>query len=297
MKYIKLYESFINENISYLDNNNKVKNLQNSLVDLGINIGSFGEKSDGIDGIAGNYTFNGVKIILDLIDNSNIKNELEIDDEIFQHDGSKITTDQYNFITKNKDNKELKKLIKSKNKELEKKYKKLSKISRPNKVKKYIEKYGNQAVEASQKTYEDTGEILFPSVILAQSALDRGWGKSGLTRKANNFFGIKVRGRTPWSGDSIEMKTREVYNGKSVYVKEPFRKYDTAKDSFVDRNNFLLDNPRYRKNGVFDAKTPIEQIEALKRAGYATATDYVDLITNILYSNNLDVFDEKLKIS
>jgi flagellum-specific peptidoglycan hydrolase FlgJ len=43
----------------------------------------------------------------------------------------------------------------------------------------------------------------------------------------------------------------------------------------------LQSNPRYKNAGVFKAKTVKEQAEALKRAGYATGTDYVNLIVNV----------------
>ena len=175
--------------------------------------------------------------------------------------------------------------------------KKKSKL--PNHVQSYIDKYGPQAVKASQKTFAETGVLLYPSVMLAQSALESGWGKSGLTKKANNFFGIKTRSSKnhPWNGESYTARTREVFNGKETYINEPFRKYDTAEDSFYDRNMFLQVNSRYKKNGVFSANSPVQQIEAIKKAGYATATDYVEKISNILYRNGMDKLDDMVKSS
>lgn len=175
--------------------------------------------------------------------------------------------------------------------------KKKSKL--PNHVQSYIDKYGPQAVKASQQTFAETGVLLYPSVMLAQSALESGWGKSGLTKKANNFFGIKTRSSKnhPWNGESYTARTREVFNGKETYINEPFRKYDNAEDSFYDRNMFLQVNSRYKKNGVFSANSPIQQIEAIKKAGYATAPDYVEKISNILYRNGMDKLDNMVKSS
>ena len=73
------------------------------------------------------------------------------------------------------------------------------------------------------------------SITLAQAALESGWGLSGLTVKANNFFGIKA-GST-WTGDVYEAKTQEFVNGGYITITSKFRKYPTAKDCFIDHAN------------------------------------------------------------
>ena len=47
---------------------------------------------------------------------------------------------------------------------------------------------------------------LFPSVMIAQAALESGWGESGLSKKYNNYFGVKasaVRFSSAYSASSI----------------------------------------------------------------------------------------------
>jgi len=295
MSKIKRFNEFLEESIGYSDNSPQAGQLQKALTSLGIFIGNFGANSDGVDNIAGKFTFTGVKILLDLLKDKELqeKLELDIDPSVLEFSSDEISDEQEELIISLANNNILKSEIRNNKKEIEEQYKQVIKIGKPKRnVQKYIEEYGLQAVEASKRTLQETGKLLYPSVMLAQSALESGWGKSGLTRRANNFFGIKVDGNPPWNGEHVNMRTREVFNGKTVYMKEPFRKYDTAEDSFYDRNNFLLQNKRYGLAGVFDAQTPVEQIQALKKAGYATAPEYVQAITNILYSYGMEKFDD-----
>ncbi len=47
-----------------------------------------------------------------------------------------------------------------------------------------------------------------PVVILAQSAIESGWGQSTLAQEYNNFFGITGYGRKNdyWPGHSVQLK-------------------------------------------------------------------------------------------
>ena len=56
-------------------------------------------------------------------------------------------------------------------------------------------------------------------------------------------------------------------------------------DSIKDYVNFLISNPRYHKAGVFEAKTVKSQAQALKDAGYATAPNYADMISQVFESS------------
>ena len=64
-----------------------------------------------------------------------------------------------------------------------------------------------------------------PVVILAQAAIESGWGESKLS-SYNNFFGITAYGRinSYWHGGKIQLAD----NGL------PFRRYDTMENSFMD---------------------------------------------------------------
>jgi mannosyl-glycoprotein endo-beta-N-acetylglucosaminidase/stage II sporulation protein P len=83
------------------------------------------------------------------------------------------------------------------------------------------------------------------------------------------------------------MKTQEFYGNATTptTINDFFRVYNSFEDSATDYIRFLKTNPRYTNAGVFTAKTPQEQIEAIKRAGYATAPNYVELVMGIINKN------------
>lgn len=152
----------------------------------------------------------------------------------------------------------------------------------------FINKFADTVKKASY------GTGLFPSLFMAQAILESADskgnpGNSGLARNHNNFFGIKAD--KSWTGAKAILKTREVIDGKEVYVDEPFRKYKTPFDSFVDRVLFLQKNKRYANNGVFSAKTPEAQAEALQRAGYATDPNYSKMLISLINKHGLKSLD------
>ena len=59
------------------------------------------------------------------------------------------------------------------------------------------------------------GATINTPAVIAQSALESGWGNSGLTRKANNLFGIKAP--KGWTGETLKMLTYEWDRVKKKY--------------------------------------------------------------------------------
>ncbi len=152
----------------------------------------------------------------------------------------------------------------------------------------FIAKYENAVIEACQ------GSKIFPSVKMAQAAVETGWGKS---IPNNNMFGIKAAGvHTPfWNGESKISSTREVINGMSGQYNLAFRSYASLADSIRDHTYFLQSNARYANNGVFSATTPQAQADALQRAGYATDPNYASTLKQLIKTYNLERLDQKKK--
>jgi flagellum-specific peptidoglycan hydrolase FlgJ len=152
----------------------------------------------------------------------------------------------------------------------------------------FFKQFGNSIIEACQ------GTPIFPSVKAAQMALETGYGKS---KVGNNMFGIKASGaHSPyWSGRAQTAKTTEVIEGKAGTYNLAFREYNSISDSIRDHSYFLLQNPRYRKAGVFGASTPEQQAKALQAAGYATDPGYADKLIQIINRYGLKSLDEKKK--
>jgi hypothetical protein len=141
-------------------------------------------------------------------------------------------------------------------------------------IEEFVAKYKDDALRASA----DTG--LPASLILAQSALESGYGASSLARVYNNMFGIKDS--SSWTGKIVDLPTKEEYGGKMHSVTASFRSYDSAADSFRDWGKFLQDNPRYTKAGVFSATTAYQAADALQLAGYATDSKYAAKLKGII---------------
>lgn len=142
-------------------------------------------------------------------------------------------------------------------------------------------------VPIAEKNYKEFG--VFPSVTIAQAIHESGWGESGLSVQANNLFGIKAD--ESWSGDILEMPTQEYVNGEAVTTIAKWRVYDKFEDSVRDHGKFLKENQRYEDAGVFDAENYIEQVQAIKLAGYATDPEYANLICNTIEAYSLNRYD------
>ena len=145
-------------------------------------------------------------------------------------------------------------------------------------------------VPIAQDNYNDYG--IFPSVTIAQAIHESAWGKSDLSVKANNLFGVKAD--SSWKGQTIDMLTQEHINGSNITVMAKWRKYDSFEDSVKDHGKFLKENPRYEQSGVFKAKDYKEQAYAIRMAGYATDPQYASLICNIIESYSLNIYDFKV---
>lgn len=156
----------------------------------------------------------------------------------------------------------------------------------------FISKYKDAIIESIK------GTGLFPSVLMAQAILESSDkygnpGESRLSKYYNNFFGVKAD--PSWQGKKVNMTTGEVYDGKHVTVGANFRVYNDPLHSFKDRNEFLLKNSRYQQAGVFKAKTPEEQADALQSAGYATDPNYAYKLKSLIRLLNLKQLDELAK--
>ena len=140
-----------------------------------------------------------------------------------------------------------------------------------------------------------TSNIL-PSVTLAQSILESGWGKSGLAQKGKNFFGMKAGTKFEnggWDGVStIDMLTEEHGSDGYYTVTARWRKYETVSASIKD-HGALLNSSRYKKKGVPDKTDARSQITAIKAAGYATSPNYVSSVMNIINHYDLEKYDTK----
>jgi flagellum-specific peptidoglycan hydrolase FlgJ len=112
-------------------------------------------------------------------------------------------------------------------------------------------------------------------IILAQAALESGWGKH---QKGNNLMGIKSHGEE----GGVDVVTHEVLNGKKVKITDSFRQYDTPADSIRAYGSFLTSNSRYKHFLRAGAENEDAALSALQSGGYATDPKYAFKLRNIM---------------
>jgi flagellum-specific peptidoglycan hydrolase FlgJ len=131
-----------------------------------------------------------------------------------------------------------------------------------NKTKWFIDTYGAGIAKAIKGT-----NLFFPAIV-AQKALESGWGQSYLTTKHNNWGGIKCAPKLEGAIGCIKMNTTEVKRGDKYKTIQSFTKFlDTA--SGIKAVTQVLMDSRYT-NARNNAKTAKDQILMIAEAGYTT---------------------------
>jgi flagellar protein FlgJ len=119
-------------------------------------------------------------------------------------------------------------------------------------------------------------------LILAQAALESGWGKREIRAddgtQSFNLFGIKAD--KGWKGATVETTTTEYVDGEPQKVRAKFRAYGSYEEAFTDYARFITRNPRYAN--VLATDDAAEAAHGLQRAGYATDPRYGEKLVRIM---------------
>ena len=110
------------------------------------------------------------------------------------------------------------------------------------------------------------------SITLAQAIVESNSGESNLAKNHNNHFGIKCK--SDWTG-------AKAYQDDDT-KQECFRAYEAAELSFKDHSNFLKSRPNYVDLFLLDPVDDTAWAYGLKKAGYATASDYPKKLLKII---------------
>ena len=167
-------------------------------------------------------------------------------------------------------------------------------------------KKGTQAADIDELSHEDLIKKVGPlftedqkktgvlaSVSMAQYILESGWCTTDLAINANNCFGMKTTlsnndwENSTWDGKSTYTKiTKEEYTpGVISNVKAAFRKYTCIEDSIADHSAYLLgakNGSKKRYAGLAGCTDYKKAITIIKNGGYATDSQYVSKICNII---------------
>lgn len=143
----------------------------------------------------------------------------------------------------------------------------------------FLDKIGPMAAADMKKTG------ILASLTIAQAIFESGWGKSGLTAKANNLFGIKGR----YNGAFCTCQTQEWDGEKYITIMAEFRKYPSWQESVNDHSALFLRLDRYKNlRGCTDYKKACQYV---REDGYATDPNYTTKLIQAIESYGLTKYD------
>ena len=138
---------------------------------------------------------------------------------------------------------------------------------------------------------------LNPLVLLAQAALETGWGKR-MARTADgspslNPFGIKAD--DTWDGARAAANTIESAGGVATQRQAAFRAYGSIEESVNDFANLLKNSPRYR-HAMAAGPDAQAYVAGIGRSGYATDPEYAAKLHDILHGSTLRAAVRSIKL-
>ena len=143
------------------------------------------------------------------------------------------------------------------------------------------------------------GKDIYASVMIAQAALESGWGTSALSKAPNhNLFGVKGS----YNGQSVNMQTLEYSGGQNYYsIQADFRKYPSYQESLEDYADKIVNGisgaPLFY-SGAWKSKTNSYQDATAYLTGrYATDTAYGSKLNRIIEQFGLTKYDTETAVS
>jgi len=140
----------------------------------------------------------------------------------------------------------------------------------------YIDEYNDIAI------LEMISYKIPASITLAQGILESSSGKSRLSVKGNNHFGVKCH--SSWTGERM-------YHDDDA-KQECFRKYDHPLFSYRDHSEFLYGRKRYANLFELRKKDYKSWAKGLKKAGYATDPKYPKKLIELIETYELYKYDD-----
>ena len=143
------------------------------------------------------------------------------------------------------------------------------------------------------------GKDIYTSVMIAQAALESGWGTSSLSKAPNhNLFGVKGS----YNGQSVNMQTLEDSGGQNYYsIQADFRKYPSYQESLEDYADKIVNGisgaPLFY-SGAWKSKTNSYQDATAYLTGrYATDTAYASKLNRIIEQFGLTKYDTETAVN
>jgi Bax protein len=122
------------------------------------------------------------------------------------------------------------------------------------------------------------------SIVLAQAAVESGWGKSRIFLKANNLFGV-------WSYNSLEPRIPALY--KRAEKRTYLRSYADMSQSVIHYFEILARSRSYKtlREARLQTDDPFELLPHLKNFS-ERRTLYTNQLKRVIVKNNLTMYDQ-----
>lgn len=131
------------------------------------------------------------------------------------------------------------------------------------------------------------------SPAIAQACLESGYGTSSKA-KHHNYFGLKYRANrlTVNNGTFIDGSSEQKLDGSYVLITDQWFNFDTMEKGVEGYFQFI-NIANYSKVKI--ANTPLQYLQEIKNAGYATSINYVTNVNNVINKWNLSKYDKEME--
>ena len=121
------------------------------------------------------------------------------------------------------------------------------------------------------------------SIVLAQAAIETGWGTSRFFREANNVFGIRS-----YDPDEPRMRARETPDHRAVYVKKYKSLIGAVDDYFITIARGPYPEFRKTRASVDDVHELVKHLHGYSEIG----NEYVRRVRAVIAANDLSKYDD-----
>lgn len=149
-----------------------------------------------------------------------------------------------------------------------------------------VQSFLNTIGPVAQQVAQENG--IYASVMIAQAALESGWGNSALSTQGHNLFGVKWNG----TGNYITMPTQEYYGGQWHTINAKFQSYNSYYDSLTSYAQLIKNN--FPNSTRANAATPQIAAANLKNGvygSYATDPNYANSLDRMISDYGLTRYD------
>ena len=149
-----------------------------------------------------------------------------------------------------------------------------------------VQSFLNTIGPVAQQVAQENG--IYASVMIAQAALESGWGNSALSTEGHNLFGVKWNG----TGNYVTMPTQEYYGGQWHTINAKFQSYNSYYDSLTGYAQLIKNN--FPNSTRANAATPQIAAANLKYGvygSYATDPNYANSLDRMISDYELTRYD------